>query len=157
MNKCTSCGVTTDWICERDDLPLCNGCECVHVFQYRGYRHVFKGPGTPFYRYYMSMWPRHLPPPKTKNRARAAVEVTPFVEHMLDSVCHALAPAWDRCDALLAVAEIATRLHARDARVTVAWNEYVKRENAKRRKRKLKGWRNNYFNRMINPEERYHD
>jgi hypothetical protein len=152
---CTSCGTWTDWICERDDKPLCDHCECVWLQQIPGeYKHVSKGAGTPYLRYYMSLWPRHLPPPKSKRRAKAAVEIIPFVEHMLDAVCANLAVAWDREDALLAIAEIAVRVHARDARVIDAWNEFVERERDKRTYRRMMGWRNNYYNRLIDPDQR---
>lgn len=152
--ECISCGTKTDWICERDDQPLCEYCECAWISQIEIYKHIPKGVGTPFMRYYMSLWPRHLPPPKHKRRARAAVEITPFVEHMLDRMCAALAPAWDREDALLAIAEIAVRVHARDARVIDAWNDFVQSENSKRIYRRLQGWRNNYYNRLLNPDDR---
>lgn len=155
---CTSCGVDTEWICERDDKPLCDGCECAfidtQIGHMVGWRHIPKGLGTPYLRYYMSLWPRELPPPKTKRKAIAAVEITPFVEHMLDAVCERLLSAWDREDALLAIAEIAVRMHARDARVIDAWNEFVSGENSKRHFRKMRGWRNNYYTRIIGDDDR---
>lgn len=153
---CTSCGVKTDWVCERHDSPLCDHCECVWIERH-GYHHIQRGIGTPFRRYYMTKWPRHLPPPKTKEKARLSVEIVPFVEHLLDSVCVALAPAWDREDALLAVAEIAVRVHARDARVIDAWNEFVERETKKRTYRRMQGWRNNYYTRVIGDHDRPRD
>lgn len=155
---CTSCGDDTEWICERHDTALCELCECAWVRQHSiGWRHIPKGLGTPFLRYYMNQWPRHLPPPKTKRRARAAIEITPFVEHMLDAVCERLLPAWDREDALMAIAEVAVRVHARDARVIDAWNKFVKSENSKRHFRRMKGWRNNYYTRIIGDDDRPRD
>lgn len=155
---CTSCGVDTEWICERDDKPLCEDCECVFlnapVGHEPGWKHIPKGVGTPYLRYYMSLWPRHLPPPRTKLRARASIEISPFVEQLLDRVCASLTVAWDREDALLAIAEIAVRMHARDARVIDAWNEFVTSESSKRHFRRMQGWPNNYYSRIIGDDDR---
>lgn len=146
---CTSCGTETEWDCTTHDSPLCAGCECVWVVENRKKEHVIRGTNTPYTRWYMSKWPRHLPPPKQKRMARNAELVAPHVERMLETMCRSLASVWDRSDALLAIAEVATRLHARDRASIDAWNEYVKRENTKRGRRVLQGWRNNYHARTL--------
>lgn len=74
---------------------------------------------------------------------------------MLDSALEILITrfgvVWDRGDVLLAIAERALRIHYRDANVIDGWNEYVRRENDKRKYRRLRGWRNGYYSRTIKP------
>lgn len=148
-HPCRSCRRNTDRVCERDSLPLCQKCECVWVVENGAFEHVLRGAATPYLRWYMGKWPTELPPPKTKQIARDAASVEPLVGAMLEQVCKGLAPLWDREDALLAIAEVAVRVHRRDAITIDGWNAYVKRENAKRRGRRLKGWHNKYYSRLL--------
>lgn len=149
MGICKACRRKTDLVCERHSQPVCPRCECVWVVENRTYEHVIKGAATPYLRWYMGKWPRELPPPKTKRMARDASNIEPLVGHMLETMCNALSPVWDREDTLLVIAECAMRVHARDARTIDRWNDYVARENAKRRRRVLKGWTNGYYSRQL--------
>lgn len=152
VSRCVVCSRKARHQCERHEAPLCRFCECVWVMEMgeRGmFRHVVKGAASPYLRWYMGKWPRELPPPKNKRMARDAENIQPFLGALLERMTVALAPAWDREDALLAIAEMAMRVHARDAETIDRWNAYVERENAKRRRRFLKGWTNNYYARTL--------
>jgi uncharacterized Ntn-hydrolase superfamily protein len=77
------------------------------------------------------------------------MSMEPVVGSMLEQMCKGLSPVWDREDALLAIAEVAVRVHARDAQAIDRWNDYVQRDNVKRRRRVHKGWKNNYYSRIL--------
>src|SRR5688500_3214684 len=148
----TSCRRRTVRRCRRHrDKALCSGCECAWIYENNRHEHIVTAPGTPFLRWYMSLWPQELPPPRNKLQARALADVEGLLDQSLDLLAERFAIIWDRDDALLAIAERALRIHARDARVIDAWNEYVEKENAKRRHRRLRGWRNQYYSRAIRP------
>lgn len=99
----------------------------------------------------MSLWNKSLPPPRVKRYARAVNDVEAVLDQALELLSDRLAIIWDRDDALLAIAERAMQIYQRDAQVVEAWNEYVQRENAKRKHRRLRGWKNNYYSRAIRP------
>lgn len=148
---CHSCSRRTYKKCPRCDVPLCGDCECAWVYENQGYFHIVVAPGTPYLRWYMSHWEEGLPPPRTKRYALGLSDVEGMLDQALDVLTDRLSAIWDRDDALLAIAERAIRVHRRDAQVVEAWNEYVQRENAKRRHRRLRGWKNRYYSRTIRP------
>jgi hypothetical protein len=99
----------------------------------------------------MSQWPRGLPPPKDKRAGQSHQEISDSLDSAIEVLTTRFGNIWDRSDALLAIAERAMLIHVRDAIVIDGWNAYVKRENAKRRGRRLRGWRNGYYVRAIHP------
>jgi hypothetical protein len=80
--------------------------------------------------------------------------VAPLVENMIDTLTEALSVTWDRGDALLVVAEMAVRMHQRDARAIDGWNEYVRRENPKRSRRMLQKWPQTYYTRQLTDDDK---
>lgn len=156
LRPCNSCLTPTRKRCQRErhrdhDIPLCRHCECAWVVEHQRYRHVIVAAGTPWIRWYLARWPQGLPPPRAKRYGRAHEDVTALLDAILENGTMYFSPIWDRDDALLAIAYRALEIHARDARVIDAWNEFVKRENEKRAKRRLRGWRNRYYTRAIRP------
>lgn len=149
LPSCRSCRTPTELVCPRHNVPLCEGCECEWVYERQSFEHIVTAPGTPWLRWYMSCWPDSLPPPRVKRYARSVHDVLDVLDYSLDTVARSLAVVWDRDDALLAIAERAIYLHERDAIAIDGWNEYVRKENAKRKHRRLRGWRNKYYSRAL--------
>lgn len=81
----------------------------------------------------------------------AVNEAVGLLDKILERSCSQFQSVWDREDTLMAIAERAVFIHNRDARVIDAWNDYVRRQNVRRGRRRRQGWRNNYYSRTIRP------